>query len=458
MESLKRTHSPAGLTLFIRKNSKGGVALNIIGVRKEDKPFETRVPLVPDDLSYLSKNHDITFIVEPSDQRAFTAAEFANTGVTMTTLKGSDASVILAIKEIPTTLFEEDKVYIFFSHTIKGQKYNMPMLKQIIDIHATLIDYERVVDSSGKRLIFFGNWAGMAGMSDTLRSLGERLTNERLFPNPFSTLKRTTDVKNLTELKSEFRLLGERIQKTGIPKTLTPFVVGFAGYGNVSQGAQEMFDILPHVSVTPEQLPNLEPQRNLLYKCIFKEEHMVQPIDTSAKFDLQDYYTNGQTKYKSIFHEHIPFLTVLMNCIYWTNKSPRLVTKDFIRKHWYVPSRKLTIIGDISCDIEGAIEFTLEATTPQHPSFTYLVADDRIQIGTQGDGPVVMAVDNLPCELPRESSAYFSKTLLKYIPLLANADFTVPFDQLTLPRELKDAVIVYRGKLTNNYQYLKQYL
>ncbi len=432
--------------------------MNRIGLRKEEKAFETRVALIPDHVESLVDKYGIEFVVEPSNQRAFKEEEFEQVGATISPLKGSGVPVVLGIKEMPIDFFEKDVAYIFFSHTIKGQKYNMPMLKHILNTGSTLIDYEKVVDDKGRRLIFFGNWAGMAGISDTFRVLGERLDIEGIKPNPFSGMKSTLELKGLEAVKDEFRLLGKRIQEQGLPEELTPFVVGFAGYGNVSRGAQEIFDILPHEVIEPEHLKDLKPKQNVLYKCVFKEEDMVDPIDSSRKFELQDYYKEGKATYSGKFHDYVQYLTVIMNCIYWTNKYPRLMTKDFIRKHWNEESRKLRAIGDISCDVGGAIEFTLDCTTPAEPAFVYLVDEDRAEPGVKGNGPVIMAVDNLPCELPRESSTSFGETLLKYIPALAEADFKAPFEELDLPREIKDAVIVYRGKLTRNYEYLNQYL
>jgi saccharopine dehydrogenase (NAD+, L-lysine-forming) len=437
---------------------KGGQSLNKIGLRKEEKLFETRVPIVPDHVRLLREKYTIDFVLEPSNQRAFSENEYDIDRANIIPLKGSGVPIIMGIKEMPIDIFEKDIAYIFFSHTIKGQSKNMPMLKKILDVGATLIDYELVVDEKGRRLIYFGNWAGMAGISDTLRVLGERLELKGIKPNPFAEMKHTLKLKGLEELKEEFELLGTRIKEQGLPDELTPFVVGFAGYGNVSRGAQEIFDILPHKTVNPDELPKLVPESNLLYKCVFKEEHMVEPKDPSAKFDLQDYYMNGKSKYTGIFHRHIPYITVLMNCIYWTNKSPRLVTLDFIRTHWKKDNRKLQVIGDISCDIRGAIEFTIECTSADRPAFTYIINENQVKLGVEGEGPVVVAVDNLPCELPRESSTSFSKTLLDFIPTLANADFTVPFTDLELPREFKDAIIVYQGKLTEKFQYLEQYL
>jgi alpha-aminoadipic semialdehyde synthase len=432
--------------------------LNIIGLRKEEKSFEGRVPIVPQHAKLLTQKHGVQILLEPSDQRGFGAHEYEEIGVSVTSLKGSAAKVILGIKEMPIGFFEEDKVYIFFSHTIKGQSYNMPMLKDIIETKATLIDYERVIDLNGQRLIFFGNWAGLAGMSETLRLLGTRLEIEGINPNPFLQLKPTTQYKDLAELKAEFKTLREAIQKNGLPDELLPMVIGFAGYGNVSSGAQKMLDILPHKTIEPHELANLLPDSHHIYKCVFKEQHMVSPKDASQEFDLQDYYANGSNKYVSMFENHVPFLTILMNCIYWSSKYPRLVTKSFIQNHWSNKERKLKIIGDISCDVSGAIEFTMKCTDIGNPGYVYVVDKDHTMMGVKGDGPVIMAVDNLPAELPRESSTSFSETLLDFIPILARTDFTVPLKHLSLPQEIMDAVIVYRGQLTENYKYLEQYL
>ena len=432
--------------------------MNIIGIRKEEKAFETRVPLIPKHVKDLIRDHKIEFILEPSNQRAFSADEYESIDVKIKPLKNSQATVIIGIKEMPIDFFEKNKLYAFFSHTIKGQEHNMPMLKQIIDTGASLLDYEKIVDENNRRLIFFGNWAGMAGISDTFRILGDLLEIEGIKPNPFAGMKPTLELKDMSGLENEFRKLGERIEQQGLPKELVPFIVGFAGYGNVSIGAQKIFDILPHKSVNPEDLSKVQWDNNTLYKCVFKEEHMVEPRDPSYNFDLNDYYEHGSAKYRGIFQKHIPFLTVLLNCIYWTKKYPRLVTREYIQNHWNDETRKLRIIGDISVDMEGAIEFTTISTTPDNPAFTYLIKENRPEIGIKRDGPVVIAVDNLPCELPRESSTSFSETLFQFIPILAKADFTKPFSQLELPRELKDAIIVYQGELVEKYEYLTQYI
>jgi alanine dehydrogenase len=432
--------------------------MNKIGLRKEEKLFETRVAVIPLHVDRLHREHHIDFVIEPSDQRAFSESEYESVGAQVLPLKDSGTPIILGIKEMPIDFFEKDIVYVFFSHTIKGQRYNMPMLKQIMDSGSTLIDYERVIDDNGRRLIFFGNWAGMAGISETLRVLGERLEVEGMTPNPFAGLTPTLKLSGLEGLKEEFTLLGKRIKEQGLPKSLAPLVVGFAGYGNVSQGAQQIFDILPHETVEPQELPNLQQRTDVIYKCVFKEEHMVEPLEAGAQFNLDHYYKMGSKAYRGVFEGYVPYLTVLMNCIYWSTAYPRLVTKEFIKKHWKEPDRRIRVIGDISCDVQGAIEFTLQCTNAGSPAFTYLVDEDSAETGVAGTGPVIMAVDNLPCELPRESSTSFSETLLRFIPVLARTNFQSDFSKLDLPRELKDAVIVYRGKLTPKYEYLQEYL
>ena len=148
-----------------------------------------------------------------------------------------------------------------------------------------------------------------------------------------------------------------------------------------------------------------------------------------------------------------------MNCIYWEQRYPKLVTKDWVKREWASSERaRLKVIGDISCDIEGAIECTLAATAPGNPVYTYVAAEDRIVQGWKGEGPVVMAVDTLPSEVPREASASFGDMLVPFLNGLVDVDFGGAFDSLDLPAEVKKAVIVHRGDLTPNYSHLKRFL
>jgi alpha-aminoadipic semialdehyde synthase len=149
-----------------------------------------------------------------------------------------------------------------------------------------------------------------------------------------------------------------------------------------------------------------------------------------------------------------------MNCIFWSEKYPRLLTKKYLKKSFKTKEKpRLRVIGDISADVNGAIEFTEKTTSPDNPVFIYNPNTDTIKDGYEGDGVVVMAVDNLPCELPRESSQSFSETLLHFVPDVMKADFTAAdFNAVALPAEIKNAVILYQGKLTSTYQYINKYL
>jgi alpha-aminoadipic semialdehyde synthase len=145
-----------------------------------------------------------------------------------------------------------------------------------------------------------------------------------------------------------------------------------------------------------------------------------------------------------------------MNCIYWDARYPRLVTKDFVKNNY--ENLKLEVIGDISIDINGAIEFTEKSTTPEVPSFVYNPETNKIKDGVKGKGIVVMGVDNLPCELPKESSNAFSNVLFNFLYDIVNTDYTKKWKDCNLPSEIKNAVILYQGKLTPNYQYIDKYI
>ncbi|MGZ5496265.1 MAG: hypothetical protein ACXWFO_05865, partial [Candidatus Aminicenantales bacterium] len=188
------------------------------------------------------------------------------------------------------------------------------------------------------------------------------------------------------------------------------------------------------------------------------EEDMVKPIDPGKAFDLQDYYQNPQG-YKAITEDAVPYLTAVVNGIYWTPKFPKYITKAFLRKLFAGDAKpRLRVVGDITCDINGSIECTVQATDSEKPVYVYDPFADKALPGFEGRGPAVLAVYNLPAELPLESSTYFSGKLKEYIPALGAAKFDRPFAACGLPDVLRRAVILYRGELTPAYAYLAEYL
>jgi alpha-aminoadipic semialdehyde synthase len=334
------------------------------------------------------------------------------------------------------------------------------MLRKMVEMGCQLIDYEKIVDEEGRRLIFFGRYAGLAGMIDTLWAFGQRLEWEGL-KTPFSQILPAHSYADLAEAKEEIRRIGEMIALDGVPGEISPIIVGFAGYGNVSRGAQEIFDILPFREISASELPGVagarDIPRNILIKVVFREEDTVQPLEDGIPFDLQDYIANPQ-RYRGIFARYLPYLTVLVNAIYWEPRYPRLVTKEDLRNLFLEKKPRLRIIGDISCDIEGSIEATVRTTDPDNPVFVYEPLTGKVIDGWEGNGPVILAVDNLPCELPAQSSDAFGKVLMQWVPDMARANYKGPLEDCHLPPPLKRALILYQGKFTERYRFMEQFL
>jgi saccharopine dehydrogenase (NAD+, L-lysine-forming) len=429
----------------------------LIGIRREDKNlWERRAPLAPAHIGPLIREHDIQVLVQPSRIRAFRDKEYQHAGALLAD-DLSPCDVVFGVKEMPVEQFLPGKTYVFFAHVIKGQKYNMPMLRVLMDRGCTLIDYERIVDDSDRRLVFFGLQAGMAGFVDGMWALGQRLDWEDI-PNAFDRIRPTHTYLDLHEIEEDLDLVAERLEHDGLPASLVPLVVGFAGYGHVSQGAQSLFHRLPYVEVTPEELLRLRSNgvsRHKVYKVVFEEEDMVRPAEEGHPFDLQEYYRNPD-RYRPDFGRFLPHLTVLYNCIYWDARYPRLVTQQALRDLWAAGPPSLRVLGDITCDTEGSIECNVRTTTPGNPVYVWDPATGEARDGVAGTGPVVLAVDNLPCEIPKESTEFFSRILLPFVPALAEADFSADFERVVLPNPVKRAVILHRGRLTPEYTHLER--
>ena len=330
-----------------------------------------------------------------------------------------------------------------------------------MELGCTLIDYEKIVDEKGQRLLFFGKQAGQAGMIDTIWALGQRLNHENK-ENNFSSINQAFQYESLVEAKEEIEKVGWQIHDKGLDSSLVPLVCGFAGYGHFSSAAQNIFDFLPFEEVQPGNIASFIDQKNYssnkLYKVGFKEEHMVEPCESNRQFNLQDYYDHPQA-YRSIFDSYLPFLTVLVNCIFWTPAYPKFVTKESLKNLFLGNTApRLRVIGDISCDIEGSIEVNVRSTTPDKPVFVYDLEKEEARDGVEGRGPVIMSIDNLPAEISLESSVFFSTALKSLVPLIAAADFSGEFENCGLPDSVKKAAILYRGQLTPDYEYMKKFI
>ena len=430
----------------------------IIAIRHENKyEMERRVPIIPDHIGTLiKKGYEIH--VQSSAKRVFSDEEYRNAGAIVNN-DISDADIIFGVKEIPMQDLMAGKTYMFFSHVIKGQPYNMPMLKRLMELNCNLLDYEKVTDEFNKRIIFFGRYAGLASMINTLWSVGQRY--KRLgIDTPFLSLRQSYTYSSLAEAKAAINKVGYEIMKHGLPKEIQPFAVGITGYGNVSMGAQEILHLLPVKEISADELSSLKDDVSngkIIYKVVFKEQDMVKALNKSDNFDLQHYYQHPE-EYESRFSDYINNLNVLVHGSYWDVRYPRVVTKNEIKKLYSEKNPKLIVVGDISCDPDGGIEFTHKGTEINDPVFIYNPNTDEPTMGFDGEGICVMSVDILPSELPRDSSRGFSDALRPFIESIAECDFNNSYDELVLAPAIKRSLILHNGKLTKPFEYISKYL
>ncbi len=433
---------------------------NCIGIRREDiDQTEKRAPLSPDHIRELVENTGLDIIMTPSKQRIFSNNQYKDAGAV---LKDdlSDCNIILGVKEVPVDELFENTAYCFFSHTIKGQSYNMPLLKRMLELKNTLIDYEKVTDDMGRRIIFFGRYAGIVGAINTLWIYGQRLLAEGM-DTPFSMIKQATKYDSLDDAINDINLLADTIRSKGLPREILPVVIAVTGTGQVSQGAQEIFDLLPAARVSAHELLTTDPsvlRRNGITTVIIDVDAFAKPVNPEDTFDFDEYINNPE-RYRGDFEKYIPAISMLVNGIYWEKKYPKLVTKKSLKMLFEgVKNPGLRVISDITCDIEGSIECNVKTTTSDNPVYVYDALTGAVNDGFKGNGPVILAVDKLPSELPGEATSGFGDSLLPFIPELASADFDVPFENLSIPPEFKRAVIAHKGKLTPDYRYLQAFL
>ncbi len=429
-----------------------------VAIRHEDRYLmERRAAITPRQVKLLTEKYDFEFYVESSKKRVFSDEEYKSAGAKIVD-DVSDIPVVFGVKEMPLHLFQDSHTYVFFSHTVKGQEYNMPIIKKMIEKKANLIDYEKIRDTKGRRLIFFGRYAGLAGAINSLWAYGQRLLNKGI-ENPFSVLKQAHKYNSLNEAQLALEQMGMKILKSGLPKEICPMVIGITGYGNVSKGVQEMLSYLPCQQISADKLPDLDMDKlpnNVIYKVVFKEMHLVENIKGKEFFELSDYYAHPE-KYRSTFDKYVDKLSLLINAMYWDTRYPRLISNEYLKEN-YSDKHKLKVIGDITCDPKGSIECTKECTTIEAPVFVFDTKSQKKRSGFDGNGIVVMGVDILPSELPRESSQEFSDILYSYIKEMIECDYTQPFDKLELPPPIKRALILHNGKFTPEFEYMSDFI
>ena len=434
---------------------------NCIGIRRENKDIlERRSPLTPRQVAELVRDEKMRVIVQSASNRIYSEEEYRRAGAQISD-DLSPCNIVFGVKEVPEEDLLPTGVFCYFSHTIKGQEYNMPLLAKILERKITLMDYELVTDEQGKRQIFFGRFAGIAGMLDALWVYGQRLSSEGI-ENPLQFLKQTRHYGTLRKAEEHLQEAAERIKAGGFPQEAAPVIIGITGRGHVAQGAHEVLsrlpveELSPRDLLTPSRLEKLSPYK--IYKVVFLKPEIYRPRDAKKNFDADELMRRPDL-YEGNLEQYLPALSIFVNGIFWEPRFPKFLTRDFLRRQYQQPGRpKMKVIADITCDINGSVEATVKATRIDNPVYVYQPRNGQVIDGWEGEGPVVLAVDKLPTELPREASENFGRALMPAVPLLAKADFSRSYEKLDIPESFRRAVIAHQGKLTPDFQYLREFL
>jgi len=440
----------------------------VLAVRREDKgPGERRAPLTPRQVASLAethfaKLHEVKIAVESSDRRVFPDGAYKRAGASIVSSL-QRPTVVLGVKEPDPARLVPGSTHLVFAHVTKGQPANMPLLRRMIKLGCTLVDYEQIADDAGRRLVFFGRHAGQAGAIDALWALGRRLQAEGIL-TPFGDIRLAHEYAGLDAALAHIRAIGTQIREEGLPPALRPVVFAIAGSGHVSAGAAAVLDHLRPHEIGLEELenfPTTRESRRQVFLARLPRSARYRRIG-GGSFNSADYIRHPE-RYASAVPRYLDHITVFLNGTYWQDGFPRLINNHHLDDLWRGEDQPvLRVIADVTCDVGGSIEANVGATTPHDPVYVYSPhcrqnGLTRIS-GVRGEGPVLMTIDNLPAQIPSEASESFGAQLLPFVPGLVACDWTHPLNRLHLPTELRRAVIVHRGKLAPQFAYLEQSL
>lgn len=429
----------------------------VVGILPESKNIcEQRAPLRPKDVAWLIKKN-ISVEVASSNLRIYKDSQYRQAGAKIVS-KFQKANLLVGIKEPSIDNLIPNSVYMVFSHTAKGQIYNQELLTTFLKKKITLVDYEHITGSLGQRLVYFGRFAGVCGMIDTLHVFGQRAELQGI-PNPFSDLKTSVVYKSFRFARAALSRTVNKIQKQGLDKRLVPFVIGILGHGNVSQGAQEVLDQMGAVDIHPKDIRHLARNRTYqnktIYKLVFQREEKLRS-KKGKNFYFEEYLKHPE-RFESNLDKFLPFFHILINASYWDRRYPRLIPEKMLRKLYHTRRDfRLSVIGDLTCDINGTIEITRRVTTPSEPAFVYDPVSGKINTDLSSRGIAVMAIDNLPCEFPRESSMEFAEQIRDYVYQIAAHGIIDVTNHNALPNVIRKAVVTQNGRLTQQFKYLKK--
>lgn len=396
-----------------------------IGVIRETKnPPDKRVPLSPEKCAKLKQNFpEIELVVQSSNIRAFKDEEYSELGVNIVQ-DVSDCDVLLGVKEVKKEELLTNKTYFFFSHTIKEQPYNRDLLQKMLALKIKMIDYEALTYPKNGRILGFGRYAGIVGAYNAFLAFGIKSNSYNLKP--------ANECHDYKELKQE-------LKKVKLPND---YKIIISGDGRVGKGAEEIIHAIGVYEVSP--LDFLTSTRNEpIYTQLSIKEYNKRK--DGQLFTKDDFYTNPEL-FESNFKRFSDIGDMYIACHYWDANAPFVFSREDIK----ADSFKLKIVADISCDIDGPVASTLRPSTIDEPLYGY-DSKTESEVDFMDENAIgVMAVDNLPCELPRDASEDFGNELLtKVLPSIIGEDSDTIIER---------ASICENGKLTSYYSYLQDYL
>ena len=394
------------------------------GILKERKnPPDRRVVFSPNELTLLQQKHqNVSVKVEHSDIRIFEDFQYQNLGIEVTD-DISDCTILFGVKEVPIENLIPNKSYFFFSHTIKKQPYNRKLLQAILEKNIDLYDYETIVDAENRRLIGFGRYAGIVGAYNAIRAFGLKF---ELFKLPKA------------ETLSGKEALINHLKRLVLP----PLKFVITGTGKVGNGAKEVLDAIKIKEISPENYLTKN-YAQAVYTQIDVLEYNKRK--DGKLLDFTDFYQNPK-EYVSDFEKYTKVTDIYITGHFYGNDAPAILTQEMLKAN----DCKIKVVADISCDVNGPIACTLRSSTIAEPLYGYLPDENKEVDIFHPAAVVVMAVDNLPCELPKDASDGFGEMFLEHvIPAFFNNDK----DGI-----LQRAKITEKGKLTPRFSYLQDYV
>lgn len=395
-----------------------------LGIIKERKsPPDRRVVLSPKKITeILNLYPDVEVLVEESDIRVFSDDTYQEQGISLSDDMRS-CDVLLGVKEVPVSHLISNKTYFFFSHTIKEQVHNKQLLQACLEKNITLIDHETLVDANNVRLIGFGRYAGIVGVYNTFRAFGIKY-------DLFNLVKAET-------LKNQEELIG-RLKRPYLP----PIKIVLTGFGKVGKGAKEMLDGMKIKQVN--EVDFLTKSYDVPVYTQIDVDQYYKRIDGSAA-SKQDFYEHPE-KYESDFQKFSEVADMLIAGHFYKTGAPKILTKEMLN----APKNQIKVVGDISCDVDGPIDATLRASTIAEPFYGYYPRENKEVSIEHPAAVVVMAVDNLPCELPKDASEGFGEVFVERIlPAFFNGDKDGVLERATITKD---------GKLTPRFAYLQGFV